>query len=197
MKVLAASEIQGAALLSDKQLKACLSDFMEPPRRVDRLILQALLGAATLAQRPVKRCGLYLAASYPCRPTMQALLETVCLQQKLPKPFEFVNSASNAAGFHVAQRLELEGPNLFIGAGRDVWRQLLELAALDLEDDVVEQALLIHCDNPGHFIVRALLLQASDAAAPDGDFAALSSTVEVFRLNLQEDAPAPQPIARP
>lgn len=195
MRVIAASEIRGATGCSDRQLKSALSRFIEPPRRIDRLILQALLGAAPLKEHLRSDCGLYLAASYPCRPNMQALLETICVQHKQPKPFEFVNSVSNAAGFHVAQRLGLEGPNLFIGAGPDVWRHLLDLAALDLHDGAIQQALLIHCDNPDRFAVQAVLLQASAAATPGGDFAALSSTVEVFRLDLQEDAPAPQPSA--
>lgn len=189
MKVIAASQIHGSAEVSDKQLKKTLARFIEPPRRIERLILQALLGAAPLKVQLQRDCGLYLAASYPCRPNMQALLETICLQHKQPKPFEFVNSVSNAAGFHVAQRLGLEGPNLFIGAGPGAWRDLLELAALDLHDGHVEQALLIHCDNPGRFVIQALLLQDSGAAVPNGDFAALSSSVEVFRLDLEEDAP--------
>lgn len=187
MQVIAASEIRGSAGCSDKQLKSTLGDFIEPPRRIERLILQALLGAAPLKPYVKRDCGLYLAASYPCRPNMQALLETICVAQRQPKPFEFVNSVSNAAGFHVAQRLGLEGPNLFIGAGPDVWSNLLELAAVDLHDGQIEQALLIHCDNPDGFVVRALLLQASEQPMPQGDFSALSSTVELFRLELPAD----------
>lgn len=187
MQVIAASDIRASAGYGDKQLKTTLGRFIEPPRRIERLILQALLGAAPLKPHLKRDCGLYLAASYPCRPNMQALLETICVAQRQPKPFEFVNSVSNAAGFHVAQRLGLEGPNLFIGAGPEVWSNLLELAALDLHDGQVEQALLIHCDNPDGFVVQALLLQASDQPMPAGDFSALSRTLEVFRLDLDAE----------
>ena len=46
MKVIAASEIHGNAGLDDKALKAALSQYLaSPPRRIDRLIFQALLGA--------------------------------------------------------------------------------------------------------------------------------------------------------
>ena len=185
--MIAASEIRGGADCTDKQLKSALAGFIDPPRRIERLILQALLGAAPLKPHLQSSCGLYLAASYPCRPNMRALLEAVCVQQIQPKPFEFVNSVSNAAGFHVAQRLGLDGPNLFIGAGGQVWSNLLDLAALDLQDGLVEQALLIHCDNPDAFVVRTLVLQASDCALPAGDFSRLSDAVEVFRLELQAD----------
>lgn len=187
MQVIAASEIRGGAEHSDKQLKAVLSRFIEPPRRIERLILQALLGAAPLKPHLKRDCGLYLAASYPCRPNMQALLETICIAGRQPKPFEFVNSVSNAAGFHVAQRLELDGPNLFIGAGSHAWSDLLELAALDLDDGQIEQALLIHCDNPDAFVIQALVLQASDQPLPAGNFSELSQAVGVFRLDLDAD----------
>jgi hypothetical protein len=190
MRVIAASEIRGGAELSDKQLKAALGRFIEPPRRIERLILQALLGAAPLKPHLERDCGLYLAASYPCRPNMQGLLETICVGERQPKPFEFVNSVSNAAGFHVAQRLELEGPNLFIGAGTDAWANLLELAALDLQDGLIERALLIHCDNPDAFVVRALVLQASEQPLPTGDFSELSRAIEVFRLDLDAELTA-------
>ena len=122
MTVIAASEISGSAALDDKALKAALGQYLSsPPRRIDRLIFQALLGAVLLKDRVRSDCGLYLASRHPARPTMGALLDAVCVQQRQPKPFEFVNSVSNAAGFHVAQQLGLEGPNLFIGAGPRVW----------------------------------------------------------------------------
>ena len=51
MPVIAASEIHGLAATCDKQLKAALSQWLDsPPRRIDRLIFQALLGAALLKE---------------------------------------------------------------------------------------------------------------------------------------------------
>ena len=185
MKVIVASEIRGQAATSDKQLKAALSQWLDsPPRRIDRLILQALLGAAALKDQVRSDCGLYLAARYPSRPTMGALLDTVCVQQHQPKPFEFVNSVSNSAGFHVAQQLGLEGPNLFIGAGERVWAQLLSLAALDLQDDLTRQALLLLCDEQKDFCVQALLLEGGEDQVQATDFTGLSAGVAVRRLTL-------------
>jgi hypothetical protein len=185
MRVIAASEIRGQAATSDKQLKTALNQWLaSPPRRIDRLILQALLGAAALKDQVRSDCGLYLAARYPSRPTMGALLDTVCVQQHQPKPFEFVNSVSNSAGFHVAQQLGLDGPNLFIGAGERVWGQLLSLATLDLHDGLASQALLVLCDEDRDFCVQALLLEGGDGHVQVSDFASLSAGVAVRRLQL-------------
>src|SRR5690606_37649669 len=143
MKVIAACEVRGRNR-SDSQLKAALSEHLDnPPRRTDRLTLLALLAAAPLRAHMQADSGLYLAATWPARQNMFALLESVCAQQKLPKPFEFVNSVSNAAGFHVAQQLGLQGPNLFIGAGPQVWGHLLDLAGNDLERAQIRQGLVM------------------------------------------------------
>lgn len=185
MKVIAASQVNGHADTTDKALKTTLGEWLpSPPRRIDRLILQALLGAALLRDRVRSDCGLYLASRYPARPTMSALLEAVCVQHKQPKPFEFVNSVSNAAGFHVAQQLGLEGPNLFIGAGDRVWPQLLALAALDLQDGVIGQALLLVCDERRDFRVQAALLEGRTPQPLATDFVSLTSAVEVHHLEL-------------
>lgn len=185
MPVIAASEIRGLAATSDKQLKAALGQWLDnPPRRIDRLILQCLLAAAPLKQQVRSSCGLYLASAHPARATMGALLEAVCVQHKQPKPFEFVNSVSNAAGFHIAQQLGIEGPNLFIGAGPRVWAHLLALANLDLRDGLIEQALLLVCAERGDFCVQALLLEGATDAASAVDFAGLSGAIEVQRLHL-------------
>ncbi|QKE64772.1 hypothetical protein HNE05_15915 [Aquipseudomonas campi] len=185
MKVIAASEIHGRAATSDKQLKAALSQWLDsPPRRIDRLIFQALLGAAALKAQVRSDCGLYLASRHPARPTMGALLDAVCVQHKQPKPFEFVNSVSNAAGFHVAQQLGLEGPNLFIGAGPRVWPQLQTLAGLDLQDGLIGQALLLLVEESKDFRVQAVLLEGDEPGAPAADFTALTAGIEVRRLDL-------------
>src|SRR5690606_9149301 len=84
------------------------------------------------------------------------------------------NSVSNAAGFHVAQQLGLEGPNLFIGAGPRVWPQLQRLAALDLANGVVSQALLLVVEDLGDFRVQTALLQGNTPDQPAADFAELA-----------------------
>lgn len=185
MPVIAACEVHGLASTNDKQLKAALGQWLDsPPRRIDRLILQCLLAAAPLKRQVRSNCGLYLASVHPARATMGALLEAVCVQHKQPKPFEFVNSVSNAAGFHVAQQLGIEGPNLCIGAGAQVWTQLLSLANLDLQDGLIEQALLLVCDERGDFCVQAVLLDGATAGIHASSFATLTAGAEVERIKL-------------
>lgn len=180
--VIAACYVQGTAESSDKDLKAALGQWLSaPPRRIDRMILQALLCSAPLKAKVNRDCGLYLASRHPARATMGALLDAVCVQQRQPKPFEFVNSVSNAAGFHVAAQLGLEGPNLFIGAGPKVWQQLQALAALDLADGLISQALLVVIDENGDFQAQAVLIGAPSQAA---DFAELTAGIEVLQVQL-------------
>ncbi|MEO4048525.1 hypothetical protein AAFN46_15725 [Pseudomonas sp. CAU 1711] len=179
---IAACSVHGPASCSEKELKAALGAWLSaPPRRIDRLILQALLCTAPLRERVDSRCGLYLAAYHPARTTMGSLLDAVCVHRRQPKPFEFVNSVSNAAGFHVAQQLGLEGPNLFIGAGPQVWRHLQALAALDLSEGLISQALLVVIDEADGFRAQAVLI---DGVSQAGDFAELSAAIEPLDIRL-------------
>lgn len=181
MPVIAASHISGCASTTDKQLKIALQQWLQAPRRVDRLILQSLLAAAVIQQHVQADCGLYVASTFPARTTMASLLNTVCAEQRQPKPFEFVNSVSNAAGFHIAQQLKLNGPNLFISAGAQVWQQLSMLAACDLASGSIQQALLVCCDEDEQgFNAQALLLEGhSTPLALGSDFVSLSAGIQV------------------
>lgn len=189
MKVIAATQITGGQGTCDAALKRSLSAYIpSPPRRIDRLSLLALLGAVPLKPMLQADSGIYLAATYPARPNMFGLLEAVCVQRQLPKPFEFVNSVSNAAGFHVAQQLGINGPNLFIGAGRQVWSDLLDLASCDLACSQVRQALLMLVNEGGDdgFSVQCLLLESGEGAPVGRSFEALSNGVEVLRHELSD-----------
>ena len=144
--VVAQHQLQLDASTSDKALKLQLSQHLsQMPRRMDRLALLTLLLAVPFRGQLKPGCGIYLAADYPSLANMYALLDTVVVQQQLPKPFEFVNSVSNAACFYAAQMLQLDGPNMFIGAGKAPWQALSELAYADLHCNVVPEALLIRC----------------------------------------------------
>ncbi|NQD80462.1 hypothetical protein HP436_09760 [Pseudomonas sp. CrR14] len=179
---MAACSVRGDAGCSDKDLKAALTSWLaSPPRRIDRMILQALLCTAPLKVKVLSNCGLYLASRHPARATMGSLLDAVCVHQLQPKPFEFVNSVSNAAGFHVAAQLGLEGPNLFIGAGPRAWQHLQALAALDLADGLIAQALLVVIDENGEFEAKAVLIDKPSQAA---DFAELTVGIDVLQLQL-------------
>lgn len=181
MRVIAASQISGCASTTDKQLKTALQQWLlRAPRRVDRFILQSLLAAAAIQQHVQSNCGLYVASTYPARTTMASLLNTVCAEQRQPKPFEFVNSVSNAAGFHIAQQLKLNGPNLFISAGAQVWQQLSMLAACDLKSGSIQQALLVFCDEDDDFNAQAILVaDSSTKLEANSNFHSLCAAIDI------------------
>lgn len=186
MKVLAALQLDIASAMNNAQLKQQLRQYLPTlPRRVDRLTWQCLLAAAPFKPHLASSCGLYLASQYPSRDTMVSLLNSVCVEQQQPRPFEFVNSVSNAAGFYLAQLLELNGPNLCLGSHADIWPQLLQLAQCDLAAGHVWQALLLNCleEADGNCRLQVVLLQAGDADDAEhwwstADFAQLAARAE-------------------
>lgn len=187
MKVLAALQLDIAAVMDNKQLKQQLRQYLpELPRRVDRLTWQCLLAGAPFKPQLHSSCGLYLASQYPSRDTMASLLNSVCVAQLQPKPFEFVNSVSNAASFYLARLLGLDGPNLCLGSHAGIWPQLLQLAQCDLVAGHVQQALLINCreESAGDCQLQVVLVQAEGTAETgrwwlSADFAQLAEKAEV------------------
>lgn len=187
MKVLAALQLDIAAVMDNKQLKQQLRQYLpELPRRVDRLTWQCLLAGAPFKPQLHSSCGLYLASQYPSRDTMASLLNSVCVAQLQPKPFEFVNSVSNAASFYLARLLGLDGPNLCLGSHAGIWPQLLQLAQCDLVAGHVQQALLINCreESAGDSQLQVVLVQAEGTAETgrwwlSADFAQLTEKAEV------------------
>lgn len=187
MKVLAALQLDIAAVMDNKQLKQQLRQYLpELPRRVDRLTWQCLLAGAPFKPQLHSSCGLYLASQYPSRDTMASLLNSVCVAQLQPKPFEFVNSVSNAASFYLARLLGLDGPNLCLGSHAGIWPQLLQLAQCDLVAGHVQQALLINCreESAGDCQLQVVLVQAEGTAETgrwwlSADFAQLTEKAEV------------------
>lgn len=156
MSILAASLLNCSSSITDREVKQKIGSA---PRRTDRLTLLSLLAAKPLKHLLHSSCGLYVASVNPDEKNMQELLNAVCIQKLAPKPFQFVNSVSNAAGFYLAKELQLEGPNLFIGSNDNVWNNLLMLAKLDLAC-TVKQALLINCINLAAPRIEVILLDA-------------------------------------
>lgn len=171
MSVVAASRLICAGDPTDRVLKQRLES---PPRRTDRLTLLSLVAAGPLSAHLRPDCGLYAASVIPDAANMKTMLEAVCLAGTPPKPFQFVNSVSNAIGFYLARELGLEGPNLFIGANDRVWDNLIRLASPDLAAGL-SQALLINCDNQNAApVVEVVLLDAVPDRGEGVDFDVLS-----------------------
>lgn len=166
MNILAASQLNCSSSITDREIKQKIGSA---PRRTDRLTLLSLLAAKPLKHLLHSSCGLYVASVNPDEKNMQELLEAVCIQKTPPKPFQFVNSVSNAAGFYLAKELQLEGPNLFIGSNDQVWGNLIMLANLDLAC-TVKQALLINCINLADSRIEVILLDAPISVSEKTDF---------------------------
>lgn len=176
MSILAASLLNCSSSITDREIKQKIGSA---PRRTDRLTLLSLLAAKPLKHLLHSSCGLYVASVNPDEKNMRELLEAVCIQKTSPKPFQFVNSVSNAAGFYLAKELQLEGPNLFIGSNDQVWNNLIMLASLDLAC-TVKQALLINCINLAEAKIEVILLDAPLTVSGQTDFDRLCQQAKKF-----------------
>lgn len=176
MSVLAASQLHSSASVTDREIK---QQITAAPRRTDRLTLLSLLATKPLQHLLNSSCGLYVASVNPDEKNMRELLEAVCIQKTSPKPFQFVNSVSNAAGFYLAKELQLEGPNLFIGSNDQVWNNLIMLANMDLAC-TVKQALLINCINLTDPKIEVILLDAPLTIPEKADFDQLYQQAQNF-----------------
>lgn len=103
-----------------------------PPRRVNRLIELALIGAVDCigdcplpADTPV-----LLALSSGCVADSAQLLSD-SLQDNPAMPVRFINVSSNMAGFYVAQQFGLSGSCQVVSRETGSWAAALELAAID------------------------------------------------------------------
>lgn len=95
-------------------------------RRMTRFTQLALLGAAPLAGE-----HLYLAAAFHSPATFLRTFDNL-LAHNLPSPLDFIANLHNAAAFHVAKHLNIEGTSLFLAVDGDTWWQPLWLAVNDL-----------------------------------------------------------------
>ena len=125
MSLIAASQLHCRAEVTEREIKQHLE---KAPRRTNRVTLLSLLATKPIQHLLNPSCGLYIASINPDEKNMQELLEAVCINKVPPKPFQFVNSVSNATGFYLAKELGLEGPNLFIGSNDEVWKNLIMIA---------------------------------------------------------------------
>lgn len=145
--VLAASDYlaplaNGAALpvLDERMRSVCRKSF----RRVDRFVQLALVGSGNCAAqaRLGPGCGIYLGSANGPLISNIRVQQHMLRQHELARPFDFVNTLGSIAGFHIADNLQLEGPNLFVSRRARSLEAALEIALTDLAMGVVEQALV-------------------------------------------------------
>ena len=132
----------GAALPPlDAALKSvCREHF----RRVDRFIQLALLGSGLCAtgHRLAADCGLYMGSGLGPMANNIATQEQLIRDKELPKPFNFINTLGNSAGYYVARNLELHGQNQFVSRRGANFEAVLMAAWMDLHMGLVRQALV-------------------------------------------------------
>lgn len=125
----------------DEALKPlCREQF----RRVDRFIQLALLGSARCAagRSITADCSLYLGSGLGPMSNNISTQEQLIRDRLTPKPFNFINTLGNSAGYYVAKNLALRGQNLFISRRGASLQALLEAALVDLETGGINQALV-------------------------------------------------------
>lgn len=176
MSLVAVSQLNCKEDVTSREIKKLLGNAT---RRTDKLTLLSLLAVKPLKHLLNSSCGLYIASVNPDEKNMQDLLEAVCIHNTPPKPFQFVNSVSNAVGFYLAKELGLEGPNLFIGSNEEVWKNLIMLANLDIGNSV-KQALLINCINLVDSKVEVALFNAPLYCLEEVSFEQLSQLTSDF-----------------
>ncbi|HSN18262.1 MAG TPA: beta-ketoacyl synthase N-terminal-like domain-containing protein [Gammaproteobacteria bacterium] len=113
-------------------------------RRIDRFIQLALLGSArcVAGHRLAVDCGLYLGSGLGPMSNNISTQEQLIRDHLTPKPFNFINTLGNSAGYYVAKNLGLSGPNLFISRRGASFQAALETALVDLECGTSRQALV-------------------------------------------------------
>jgi len=104
-------------------------------RRIDRFIQLAIIGAhkAAASYELDPETALYLTSGQGDIPVFARVRQQRYLQKMMSKPVDFVNLASNTAGFYIASHLGLNGTNLFLSHNDFPVQMALLLAQSDLE----------------------------------------------------------------
>jgi len=101
--------------------------------RTDNFINLALYGAQKCVGEMVlhKKSSIYLASRNGNMNTTFKVLEAIFLENKLPMPFNFLNSVNAAKLFYIAKSFEVEGKTLFV----DRFESALPQAFVDVQND--------------------------------------------------------------
>ena len=138
LKIAGASTFQRVAGDAGDDLGAELKAVCErPPRRLNRFIQLALIGAHRCAARiegvSDGVCDVYLGSGQGNVADTINLLRDIHGSRQAPMPFGFINVSSNMAGFYIAQSLGLKGANMAVSRQDCSFEACLELAAAEAE----------------------------------------------------------------
>lgn len=111
-------------------------------RRINQFIQLALIGAGRAATGLSELDGVYYASGCGDVEVTVDLMDGIYRHGLTPKPLSFVNSVSNAASYYVSKCLGLHGPSHFVTSRYCAFECALYMAALDIEMDRVNGALV-------------------------------------------------------
>jgi hypothetical protein len=153
----------------DAELKhVCRGHF----RRIDRFIQLALLGSGRCAvgRTLAPDCGLYLGSGLGPMSGIIATQQQLVRDHELPRPFDFINTLGNSAGYYVARNLGLTGQNVFISRRGTSLQALLAAALTDLNVGLVRQALVGVVEEATHPLAEHCRRQglAADTTVAEG-----------------------------
>ena len=116
----------------------------EPFRRIDRFIQLALVGTGRCVEGRTldPSCGFYLGSGLGPMGNNIDTQQQLVRDRLIPKPFNFINTLGNSAGYYVAKNLSLSGQNLFISRRGASFTAVLEAALVDIECGALVQALV-------------------------------------------------------
>ena len=116
----------------DAALRACMG---KPPRRINRYIRLALIGAhrcvAQLEQPLASTTPLLMASAQGNVAEAVALMDEIVVHGRSPMPMPFINVSSNMVGYYLAASLGLCGRNMTAARAPGTFGALLELAELE------------------------------------------------------------------
>ena len=130
-------------------------------RRMDNFSLIAILAVFRLMkdQQIEQRIGLYSVATYFSIDLLQGLLMDINNNVDI-RPVDFISTVGNTANFYLAKLFNITGPNIFIGTSEKAQEKLLSLAQCDLNNGLIDYALLVEWqDNEISYQCVAKLLQ--------------------------------------
>jgi len=113
-------------------------------RRLDNFTLISLNAVyRLLLKHPTSQTlALYSGAEYLSVELFQSVIKAMH-EQKAIRPFDFIATVGNAANFYLAKEFNIKGPNIFIGATKNIFLKNILLAESDLNLGHSQQAIVV------------------------------------------------------
>lgn len=131
--------------MTDKEVRRLVKeDTNFSVRRLDNFTLISLNAVyRLLLNNPTsKTLALYSGAEYLSVGLFQSVIEAMHAKEAI-RPFDFIATVGNAANFYLAKEFNIKGPNIFIGASKNICLKTSLLAEIDLNLGHSQQAIIV------------------------------------------------------